>query len=588
MKKLLLLGALFFIQHSMAVAPYGIKGQKQTGTLYSNVHVFPENQVSNLGGINALVETGNVNLFVNANFEASPDFSGHTNTGTGTFVMETNAASLLEGNKTGKFQCAPTTVCSSSQTQAIKAGQSNLPAMISIVAEAGGADVEFCAVVDSAEVACIPVTTKGNYKIPVVTGTTNLGYILRQKSTASPLTIRYDQVKAEIKDTTEIAPIVGPRVSYTPTFTAFGTISNVNCGYSQVGPKVLIDCTFTSTAGSASEARVSLPSGLSIPTSQPSLFKAGELATTETTFYYPVVLAEQGASYLTFGYSTSASGSGSLAKRNGNALVSTTSTISFTAIVPIAQYASSVPVYYDRCKDPRNCETVFSLESSSAGVASKISTTSSTPWASCSKVSTGLYDCSVSALNNTLPMNCQPASLQYVNSTVIVPTGTSATNVRINTFDSTAETDTDSAFTLICQRQGQDYENAKVNQIVGSFKDYVKARSVTGNTRQIKVRFGGNATCSTACTTGTCTVCAGGAGDFTSITHAGLGTYRINGVNGLNYQCTFNGISSTSTITAGTSKVLASQTSSYHEFFSYDYLGGSLNSYGIVDCLGYE
>jgi hypothetical protein len=38
---------------------------------------------------------------------------------------------------------------------------------------------------------------------------------------------------------------------------------------------------------------------------------------------------------------------------------------------------------------------------------------------------------------------------------------------------------------ITCQRQGQDYLNAKVNQIVGSFKDYVK----TPNTTTGKVGF---------------------------------------------------------------------------------------------------
>lgn len=61
---------LFFTMKSNAAAPYGFKGQGQASTLYSNVVQFPNNSVTNLGGINALVETGNNNLLVNPGFEA--------------------------------------------------------------------------------------------------------------------------------------------------------------------------------------------------------------------------------------------------------------------------------------------------------------------------------------------------------------------------------------------------------------------------------------------------------------------------------------------------------------------------------------
>jgi hypothetical protein len=70
MKTLAILFTLFYFLNALAVAPYGFKGQNQTQTLYSNVLQFPNNQVTNLGGINALVEVGNKNILSNPGFEA--------------------------------------------------------------------------------------------------------------------------------------------------------------------------------------------------------------------------------------------------------------------------------------------------------------------------------------------------------------------------------------------------------------------------------------------------------------------------------------------------------------------------------------
>ncbi len=70
MRTLAILFILFYFLNALAVAPYGFKGQDQSTTLYSNVLQAPNSQVTNLGGINALIETGNKNILANASFEA--------------------------------------------------------------------------------------------------------------------------------------------------------------------------------------------------------------------------------------------------------------------------------------------------------------------------------------------------------------------------------------------------------------------------------------------------------------------------------------------------------------------------------------
>lgn len=70
MRTLAILFTLFYFLNALAVAPYGFKGQSQSQTLYSNVLQAPNQLVTNLGGINALMETGNKNILANPSFEA--------------------------------------------------------------------------------------------------------------------------------------------------------------------------------------------------------------------------------------------------------------------------------------------------------------------------------------------------------------------------------------------------------------------------------------------------------------------------------------------------------------------------------------
>lgn len=102
---------LFFILvilglNAEAGAPYGIKGQEQS-TLYSNVHQFANKQVTNLGGINALVQDcgSSANLFENCGYEAGPTstttITGWTLTA-GTMVAETT--DVKQGKKSLKLE----------------------------------------------------------------------------------------------------------------------------------------------------------------------------------------------------------------------------------------------------------------------------------------------------------------------------------------------------------------------------------------------------------------------------------------------------------------------------------------------------
>ena len=105
MRNLLLLIVLFFVQNSLAVAPYGVKGQNQS-TIYPNVNQVPNNQVTNLGGINALFETGNSNILANPSFEHTTTASSWT-TSSGTFSQESTV--VVAGKKSLKIVLSAST-----------------------------------------------------------------------------------------------------------------------------------------------------------------------------------------------------------------------------------------------------------------------------------------------------------------------------------------------------------------------------------------------------------------------------------------------------------------------------------------------
>lgn len=119
MKNIIILLAFLWSITSYAVAPYGIKGQQQAATLYSNVHQFPNNQVTNLGGINALVETGNTNILSNPSFEHSTFSTSWTNSA-GTFTQETSV--VIDGKASAKLVLAAQTM-SLTQSSTLYAAQ---------------------------------------------------------------------------------------------------------------------------------------------------------------------------------------------------------------------------------------------------------------------------------------------------------------------------------------------------------------------------------------------------------------------------------------------------------------------------------
>lgn len=131
--------------------------------------------------------------------------------------------------------------------------------------------------------------------------------------------------------------------SYTPTFTGFGTPSSVEFQWRQNGQNVDIRGKFVSGISTATEARITLPSGLTSASTSiiPSIQAAGRVETSDSaaTLFAYTILMEPSVSYMTMGIQSSTNGG--ITKQNGNVVTATGKTISFFASVPTAQFTAT-------------------------------------------------------------------------------------------------------------------------------------------------------------------------------------------------------------------------------------------------------
>jgi hypothetical protein len=489
MKALFLILALFSVHKAMAQGDLSgsLKGQysAQKG-LFGTLEV-KNKQSTKTGPVSALIEERN--LLENGSFEHQSYLTGWTTSGAATFDRETTIV------RDGKASAKVVTTGNSfnfTQDSTLYAGQITGNGYISIWIHNTAPGVQVCSRNAGADKDCQAALTDGvwhEYIVPVVFGATSNGVSIHSGTTAGTTYIDWGRL-IDI-DATGSAPIVGPRVSYTPVTQGLGVITPASnaCTYSQIGPSILLECKMSGGTVAASELRVGLPSGMTIASGFTGYrsFDAGfrDISTTPGRKIYSII-GQSGNSYVNFSSPEYSETVNPLVPQLANSILGNGQNFSFSAIIPIAELASSVPVYYDRCKDPRNCETVFS--GSSTGSATPGVASENLDWiSSITRSTTGDYTFSLNSGIFSVAPECSctavdPLTGARSNSCYIVSVST--TSVRTNTVQGGVGS-VDLGRNITCQRQGQDYLNAKVNQIVGSFKDYVK----TPNTTTGKVGF---------------------------------------------------------------------------------------------------
>lgn len=127
---------------------------------------------------------------------------------------------------------------------------------------------------------------------------------------------------------------ITPWVSYTPTFTGFGTVAVQSFWWRRIGDSVEIQGKFTSGTSTGVEARITLPSINSDATKVPAIRAVGSGYLSTTGALLASVLIESNVAYMTFGLQ--GSGSAGLSKATGSSLTAAGDIFSFFATIPIS------------------------------------------------------------------------------------------------------------------------------------------------------------------------------------------------------------------------------------------------------------
>jgi len=186
---------------------------------------------------------------------------------------------------------------------------------------------------------------KGNATFQSNSNSTSYRLILHVATTsASAYTINFDNFIVGPQIVTQGA-LVGDWVSYTPTFTGFGTVSGVEAQYRRVGDSIEIKGKFTSGTSTAVEGRWSLPTGLvsADTTKIPSIQSLGDMAVYNhnTTTENNTMLIEPSVGYMTFGIQSNTSGGG-LTKQQGATICASGQTLSIGVVTfPIQGWGTS-------------------------------------------------------------------------------------------------------------------------------------------------------------------------------------------------------------------------------------------------------
>lgn len=174
--------------------------------------------------------------------------------------------------------------------------------------------------------------------------------VITQQTSTSAFVVEFDDFQVG-PESIVLGAAMTDWQSYTPTFTGFGTTSNIEFQWRRVGSDLEVRGKFTLGTVTATEARISFPTGLTSASSTqiPSLTVFGTMYTTvnpsniSSTFS---VLCNSSLTYFTFGLSQSTF-NGSLTSQSAPTAFSSGSQAAFFAKVPIAGWGSFSQVSND-------------------------------------------------------------------------------------------------------------------------------------------------------------------------------------------------------------------------------------------------
>lgn len=246
----------------------------------------------------------------------------------------------------------------------------------------------------------------------------------------------------------------------------------------------------------------------------------------------------------------------------------------------------------DFCQDLADCTTIFSAKVSSAGVVSD----ENVHWidGDCTNPSTGVYECPVKSGFFSQVPNCKIAHSEQPQGSIETTTSTTTINYSLR---NSAGSLVNGAAGIFCQRQGQDYENAKTPVIVGKFSaSHLQGGVDYGGTNKMIsgwASFGGS-TDGSACNSSPCTRYREAGNSIVSngmsATRADTGRYDLTSTGwkvGTNVKCNIEG---EGRLTTPRPSDFAADSSGEIVFRIESYIPTSGIPYGdayfIVDCTG--
>jgi hypothetical protein len=136
-----------------------------------------------------------------------------------------------------------------------------------------------------------------------------------------------------------LGPAPSLRKPFTPTFTGFGSVTNISAYWSKKGDQM--EFSFRATPGTTTgvEARLSLPSGLASASTISTLYYAGTCQRVASSTNQIGITIEASVAYFTFSIQGSANG---LTKVNGDGMITTGEVFSGFASIPITGWDGNV------------------------------------------------------------------------------------------------------------------------------------------------------------------------------------------------------------------------------------------------------
>ena len=231
--------ALLVYSNAMAVAPYGFKGQNQSTTLYSNVLQAPNNQVTNLGGINALMETGNKNILSNPSFEAPLVGGVIPSWNFGADLPNTTVSPVIDGKKSAFFVVSPG-VISLTQSSTLYASSfaDGVQGLASVRVKSDVA-LKVCSIQAGvvSTTNCVDVKTDnkwGFYKVPFILGGTSNGISIASNGGSVTGTVYIDDAFVGATSLTQemnACNDVNCETTFSATISNSGSISGENLNW---------------------------------------------------------------------------------------------------------------------------------------------------------------------------------------------------------------------------------------------------------------------------------------------------------------------------------------------------------------------